>query len=151
MITLQVETVDECLVDIQPLIEDHWQEIGIHKDKMKLNPDYNAYYSLEKLGMLHIVTARESDELVGYFISIVQPHIHYKSNIQAMNDILFVDKRFRGRSLGIKLFLFAEKELKKIGVSFISIHSKTQQDLKPLVERLGYTHSENVYTKWIGV
>ncbi len=38
--------------DIRPLIQRHWEDIALNKDKIKLNPDWEAYQKLEQAGML---------------------------------------------------------------------------------------------------
>ena len=38
--------------DIRPLIQKHWEDIALNKDKIKLNPDWDAYHDLEQKGML---------------------------------------------------------------------------------------------------
>lgn len=147
----QVECFDDVIGEIKPLLEKHWQEIAMYKDRINLNPDYGKYKSMEDIGALHIVTVREdSNKLIGYFISMVIPNIHYKDNLFAVNDILYIDPSYRGKSVGIKMFKFAEQELRNLGVDVITLHSKTYMDLGKLVGRLGYEHVENNYAKYIG-
>ena len=62
--------------DIRPLIQKHWEDIALNKDKIKLNPDWDAYHTLEQAGVLKIFTAREGDKLVGYFVVVVQRNLH---------------------------------------------------------------------------
>ena len=69
--------------DIRPLIQKHWEDIALNKDKIKLNPDWDAYHDLEQKGMLKAFTAREGDKLVGYFVVVVQRNLHYKDHLFA--------------------------------------------------------------------
>ena len=150
MITYQVERFENVIEEMMPILELHWEEIAHHKDRIKLNPDYALYQSMQDAGILHIVTARDNNRLIGYFISVVSPNLHYSDHLYATNDILYIDKEHRGKMVGIKLFKFAEKELYNLGVDVIVLHSKVQADFKSLVERIGYTHVENQYSKYIG-
>lgn len=151
MATYQVERFEDVIEEMIPLLELHWEEIAHHKDKIKLNPDYALYQAMQDAGILHMVTARDDKrKLIGYFVSIVSPNLHYMDHIFATNDILYIDKEYRGKMVGIKLFKFAEEELKKLGVDVIVLHSKVHADFKVLVERIGYTHVENQYSKYIG-
>ena len=76
--------------DIRPLLERHWNDIAVNKDKIKLNPDWDAYHSLEQDGKLKIFTAREQGEQVGYFVVIVHRNLHYKDHLFASNDVIFL-------------------------------------------------------------
>jgi len=150
MITFQEEPLVDCLEEMKPLLSEHWDEIALHKDKIKLNPDYDKYLLLDSLGMLHVVTARDGDLLVGYFISFLQPHMHYKDHTFAMNDILYIHPEYRKGSAGYKLFKYAEKSLKEIGVHVLMIHAKVKNDFKPLMDKLGFNRVEYNYSKYIG-
>jgi len=150
MITYQEESAQDCLEEIKPLIEMHWEEIAVYKDKIKLNPDFDKYLLLDSMGMLHILTARDDDKLIGYFISFIQPNMHYKDSLFATNDILYIDPVYRKGSVGYKLFKKAEDSLKGIGVDVIIIHSKVNNDFKPLMDKLGYERIEYNYSKHVG-
>lgn len=150
MITYQEEKLKDCLWEMVPLFEKHYEEIALHKDKIDLNPDYESYLKAEELGTMHTVTARDDGELIGYFVSIVSPSMHYRDHLFAVNDVLFIDEKYRGRMAGVKLFKKAEGFLKELGVSVIYIHMKVYADFGVMLERLGYSHVENQYSKYIG-
>ena len=75
-IKYQQEFLHSVVEDIKPLLEEHWEEVALNKDKIKINPDWEAYFSLESQGKLDIFTARDEGVLVGYFVVFVYPHIH---------------------------------------------------------------------------
>ena len=136
--------------DIRPLIQKHWEDIALNKDKIKLNPDWDAYYVLEQAGVLKIFTAREDDKLVGYFVVIIQYNMHYKDHLFASNDIIFLHPDYRKGRTGIKLIQFAEKCLKEDGVSVLTINTKVHKPFDKLMEFLGFGLIERVYSKYIG-
>lgn len=150
MITYQEEELKDCLDEMKPLLEDHWKEIALNKEKVKLNPDYDKYLEADEKGLLHVLTARDNDKLIGYFISFVQMHIHYKDHLFAVNDILFIDKNYRKGSTGYKMFKKAEESLKEIGVDVLVIHSKVNNDFKPIMDKLNFERVEYIYSKFIG-
>jgi len=145
-----VETLGECLDEMKPLLEKHWEEIALHKDKIELNPDYDKYQEMEDAGTLHIVTARIGGRLVGYFISFIMLHPHYKDHSFAVNDILFVDMSYRRTTVGVGMFKYAENKLKEMGVSVIMVSMKTHAPFDQLCESLGYDNVERNYSKYIG-
>ena len=136
--------------DIKPLIEKHWEQIALNKDKIKLNPDWEAYQSLYMSGNLKIYTARDDGELVGYFIVGVSPNIHYKDHLFATCDIIYVKPDKRAGMTGFKLSKFAEARLKELGVSVININTKVHAPFDSLMERMSYNLIERLYSKYIG-
>ena len=136
--------------DIRPLIQKHWEDIALNKDKIKLNPDWDAYYVLEQAGVLKIFTAREGDLLVGYFVVIIQYNMHYKDHLFASNDIIFLHPDYRKGRTGIKLIQFAEKCLKEDGVSVLSINTKVHKPFDNLMQFLKFSLVERIYSKYIG-
>lgn len=146
-ITYQQEFLVTTEKDARPLLEKHWQEIAVNKEHIKLNPDWEAYADLEASGNLKIFTARDGSALVGYFVVFVRNHIHYKDHLFAHNDILFLSEPYRKGFTGIKLIKFAEECLKADGVSVLTINTKTHKPFDGVLQRLGFNHVENIYSK----
>jgi GNAT superfamily N-acetyltransferase len=147
VITYQQESLSTCKEDAIPLLEKHWEEIALNKDKIKLNPDWDAYADLEDAGILKIFTARDGGRLVGYFVTFVKAHIHYKDHLFAYNDILFLSPDKRKGFVGPKLMKFAEKCLKEDGVCVLVVNTKLHKPFDTLLKWLGYKHIENLYSK----
>lgn len=150
MIKYQQEFLDTCKKDCQELIRLHWEEIAVNKDKIKLNPDWDAYHALEQNQRLKIFTARSEEELVGYFVVITGSNLHYKDHVFAVNDILYLKKEYRKGRTGIKLIKFAEKYLRDDGVSVLNINTKVHKPFDVLMEYMGFGLVERVYSKYIG-
>jgi len=146
----QQEFLSGVYVEIQHLIKDHWQEIAVNREHIKLNPDWDAYETLEKKNKLKIFTARENNVLVGYFVVIIDFNIHYKDHLFAINDVLYLSKKHRKGFTGIKLVRFAENCLKADGVSVITVNSKAHRPFNKLLEYMRYNMIETVYQKYIG-
>lgn len=137
--------------EIKPLLNQHWKEIALNQDRVKLNPDWEAYADLESDGKLKIFTARtDGGALVGYFVVVVTRHIHYKDHLFASNDILFLSEEHRKGFTGIKLIRFAEKCLKEDGVSVLVVNTKVHRPFDKLLMFLGYSKIERIFSKFIG-
>lgn len=149
-VALQREFVVDVLDEIKPLLEKHYEEIAWRKDKIHLDPNYEAYSLLERRNMLFVFTARFAGELVGYAVWMVSQNLHYKSVKAAKNDIFYVEPTRRGAMIGKRLITFSEAELKKQGCNVISLHIKKSHNWQGLAEHLGYEHTELNMQKWIG-
>jgi GNAT superfamily N-acetyltransferase len=147
MITYQVEHFTNIYEEMKPLNAAHFEEIASFKDQFPLNPNYDQYLALDKAGVCHTVTCRNAGELIGYYISFVMPHMHYRDCIFAINDIVFIAKEYRGGSVGKRLIQFALNELTKMGVHRVCLHVKTSNDFGVLLERMGFSCTEKNYEK----
>jgi hypothetical protein len=148
-ITYQVEPLVGILEELKPILQAHWEEIALYKDKIPLDPDYDKYLELNESGAIRVVTARDGEKLIGYFISTIQPHLHYQQDIYAINDILYLDETYRGSDTALGLFMFAEEDLKALGVSVMIISMKVAKPFDALCEALGHTCVERTYSKYI--
>ena len=143
------EFLDDVIDEIKPLLVLHWAEIAVRQERIKLNPDWPKYEALEAQGALRIFTARELGQLVGYFVTIVGPGLHYKDHLFAENDVIFLKSSHRKGLTGVKLMKFAEACLRQDGVSVLQINTKTHQAFDPILKRLGFECFERNYSKWI--
>lgn len=134
------------LPEMEKLLPVHYDELCVTKD-FPLAPDYDQYRRVNDAGMLCCVTCRCDDELIGYIIFFLQPHIHYKTCMTAFEDVYYVSPEHRRGRVGIRLFQYAEKVLRNIGINRIILHTKIHLDNSRLFEYLGYKNSDKVYTK----
>jgi len=114
-----------------------------------LNPNWEAYNAFQEIGALYIYTVRDDKKLVGYAWYITMPSLHSKHDTYAAADTLYLDKDYRGKFLGIKLFKYAEADLKTHGINKIIYSLKTYDNWGSLLERLGYANTELTYQKRI--
>ena len=136
--------------DIQELLKLHWQEIALNKEKIKLNPDWDAYEELERRGALKISTSRKNGELIGYLDVLCSKNLHYKDHVFASNDVIYLHPDHRKGFTGIKLIKFAERCLKEDGVSVLAINTKVHRPFDKVLEFLGFNLTERLYSKYLG-
>lgn len=151
MITYSVEKIEDTLEELKPLLELHHKEGDLHQEFLKLNPAYDQYLKMEQMGMTHFVSARDTEgSLVGYFLSIIHPNLHYKDALYGVCDIVYVDKAYRKTKTGLDMFKFVEEKLKALGVSVLTVNMKTTIPFDSLCLGLGYEYDERMYSKYIG-
>lgn len=150
MITVMLESFEEHLPELLPLLPLHYEELALNKDKVPLDPQYGIYIERERRGELMFMVVRERGELIGYFIGFVAPGLHYQTCLTLIMDIFYVHPEHRGNSTGFKLFKAAEDEAKRRGVQRMFVGSKCHLDASWLFERLGYERCEVTYTHWLG-
>jgi GNAT superfamily N-acetyltransferase len=150
MLTAQVEDFVPFLEEVKPLLQGHWDELALNKDKVPLDPQYGQYLKYASEGVMLVVTLREAGTLVGYFIGMVAPGLHYKACLTYTMDIFYVKPECRGQNGGAMMAIFLEKELQRRGVHRMFVGTKCHKDASFLFEKLGYNKVEVYYSKWLG-
>ena len=133
--------------EIIPLLEMHYDEIALHKDVIKLDPDWSRYVAMEETGNCHVFTMRECGVLIGYGVFFTSQHIHYQKTKVAHNDILYLVPDCRRGLSAIKFIKFCEDEMKAIGVNKMTWHIKKANDWSAILHRQGYDTEEVVVGK----
>ncbi len=148
MITFAVEQWSQFKEEARDIFQIHWEEIALHKDSIKLEIDFDAFDGMDAQGMLHVVVARDAGKIVGYWLGIIKPHLHYVNSLTAYTDVFYVRQESR-RDVFLfqKMLVFVEKTLKSRGVQKLFIASKSHKDLSKIFDRMGMTRTETVYTK----
>lgn len=132
------------LSEIMPLAESNRGETGLHHNGLSV--DDGLYLELERNGALRVYTVRIAGVLVGYSVMFVREHPHYKPNLQATQDALYVDAHHRGR-LGVKLMRYVDEHLSHEGVGTVYRQSNVRRNIGSLLERMGYQPVETVYMR----
>ncbi|HTN66402.1 MAG TPA: GNAT family N-acetyltransferase [Burkholderiaceae bacterium] len=146
MIEFQTEPYAVMKTEIRPLLLRHWEEIALDKDSIPLDPDWDEYDRLAALGQLHILTARQDGDLIGYFVGIVRPHLHYRTSLTAFNDVLYIAPQHRRGRTALRFFTAIADGLRERGVQKLYINTKMHMDFGPLLEFLRYRKTETIYT-----
>lgn len=149
-VTYQEEAFDVVWPEVQPLLKMHWEEIAQDKATMPLDVAVEAYRQLDAEGGLSLVTVRVDEELVGYFVSFVRPHLHYQSTLCAYVDLYYVAPAYREGLFALELFKQAEACLRARGVQKVFAGTKTYKHVGALFRRLHWRETETLYTKWLG-
>lgn len=139
------------LIDAKSLVYKHWKELAVNQDTVFLEPDIEKYSILQENNILYNVVAYDDDVIIGYSVLLIQPHLHYMSTTYASVNIIYVDEKYRNKTIGARLLLETETLAKEKGANVILHHAKPHVPMiiKPL-EKLGYNLYEHVYGKYMG-
>jgi L-amino acid N-acyltransferase YncA len=150
LISIQVEPWQRCREQVMVWWPQHWAEVALDKASVPLDPDVAAYDEHARAGRLHVVTVREDGAVVGYHLTIVTPHLHYKSTLCGFVDIYWLRPECRRGMIGVNLFREVERSLKTRGVRKVYSGTKRHLDAGLLFEHLGWTEAERLFSKHIG-
>lgn len=143
-IVFKKESFKDTFEEALPLVCRHYEEIAHFKD-IPLEPDTTLYQQLEDSGLTRVFTVRKNNALIGYSLFFVRPNPHYKSSLQAVQDVIFIDKEHRG--IGRKFISWCDEQLRSESVQVVYHHVKTQHNFGPVLERNGYELIDLIYGK----
>lgn len=150
MISFNEERISEMRELLEPLLEEHYKEVAMYQDHIDLNPNWEAYEAMEEIGNTRMYAMWRDEELIGYNVFFVTPHMHYQDHEYAVNDVVYIHPDYRGTECTPEFFNYCEEMLQKEGISVISYHMKTFKPFQSLMEALEYDHAEHVYMKYVG-
>lgn len=130
-----------------PLLEKHYLEIAHFKD-IKFEPDYDQYRKIDEIGCLRTFTARdEESKLVGYAVFFVKSNLHYKSSLQAVQDVIYLERSKRGAGIGKDFVAWCDGQLKNDGCEVVYHHVKEKHNFGPMLESLGYQLVDLIFAR----
>lgn len=128
------------------LFEQHYQEVALDKNLLKLDANWDSYKIMESSGRLMAIGAFSGELLIGYSVNIVMQALHYAKLLFCQNDLLFVAREYRN-GVGRKLIQHTEKLARERGVHLMLWHAKQATTLDRLLPRLGYNVQDIIYSK----
>lgn len=132
-----------------PLIVKHFMENDPSNGRAPFDPDFDAYFAMERDGKLGVLTAR-NPEIIGINCFIITPGLFQKSTLVATHHLLLVDPKARGGSVAYKLIKKAEPDLRAYGVKMVYYNPASMTSIDPLLLRAKYAKIGGLFTKYIG-
>jgi hypothetical protein len=150
-LTFQSERWEDVAGDIMPWAELQWLEMSTDKDLFHIEMDWEKYAAWDADGKLLAFTVRDSGRLVGWHLSLVILHPHYRSVLHGLQDTYYVIPEYRSSpTIGLRLFLEMEDAARERGARKLIGSTKSYADKSPLFERTGWRKEGIIYTKVIG-
>jgi len=148
VVTFQQESLYEIIDEVDELLQLHYLELTLNRDKIKLEPMWERYSALEFAGAFVVYTARSNGRLIGYSAFFLNNHLHYADLKTAINDVLYIHPDFRVGRTGIGMIRFSERSLvKQLGSFKLVWHAKLSNELSSILERMGYSVEEVMLAK----
>lgn len=148
MITFQTEKLDEVKDDIIEIMQRHGEEFTYHKDKKgEVAPNWELGILIDSMDRLCICTARDDNELIGYFVFYLTPLAHYRNVLAAFEDTFYLLPEYRSKGIGYRFIKYSVQKMKDSGATMLKVTNKSKSDYKAMWERLGFEQEEIVYTQ----
>lgn len=147
MIEFQHELLNDALIaEVEPLLEDHYYELALNQERVKLNPKWREYGFLQSVGNFVLLTARDGKRLAGYNAFFVNTHMHYADLVVAVNDVFYLHPDYRRGATALRFLRFSEDYLKDRAHK-VAYHFKATNNFGPILQRIGYSAEEGVAAK----
>lgn len=115
MVTAEIHEADleAFLADpaLEGLLAAHYDELGQLKHLQKLQPMFDAWREAHAAGRL-VLLGVYAPHLIGYSVGFLSPLMHHAGTPVMQSDLLYLDWRYRERSIGRDL-LKATREVAK--------------------------------------
>jgi hypothetical protein len=124
--------------------------MGVHKDEISPDPDWQRMAALEAAGILKAWTARDGDtlDLVGYLAWYVMPHIDSRTVLTAECGAYYLAKDYRRGLNGLNMIGESIKRLQAMGVKRAVMHSRLGL-LDPIFRRLGFEPLDQTWDRML--
>lgn len=138
--------------EAERLLKAHWREVAHWKD-IPLEPDLATYSAAAEQGIIRVFTVRADSatisyvprgRLVGYALFFVKPNPHYKSSLQAVNDVIYLDPKARGIT-GVRFVKYIVDQLDEEGIEVSYFHLKVVKNHEKLMLSLGYEPIDQIW------
>lgn len=150
MITFAIEKFSDVYAEMFPLLEKHYDEISVHKERgFPLAPQVEVYKQREREGSLLMIIGRERGQIAAYLVAFVTPGLHYKTCLSCAVDIFFVTPDARGAMNGVKMLQFTKQVVEKRGVKRWTIGEKVAHPAARLFKRIGFQPVEVIHELWL--
>jgi GNAT superfamily N-acetyltransferase len=149
LLTTAIESLN--LDELKPILPIHYKELSEHlKHDIPLDPDYQKYLAAQQRGELLYVTLRQSGLLVGYFIGLFGPALHYRTCNSLILDIFYVTPEARGNKGGQTLLSAVKKEwIRRHGkVWTMGMKEEHRLFMEPLLKSFGFKPFETHVVLW---
>jgi GNAT superfamily N-acetyltransferase len=140
------EDYDAFRIEGKALIERHWNEVGSHRDILRLDVDHTRYVALQKAGVFHLLTARADGKLIGYFGVLITPHTRDRNALIGMDEFIYAAPDYRRDLVGWRMLKEGMKYLGEAGCHLIAFREKTRRRNGGYLKRLGFQPAELVST-----
>ncbi len=131
-----------------PLYEGLWHE---YRDEASysaatLEPDFAHYQALEDTGNFDITGVFDDDgRLIGFFTLILSKLPHFKQQLLASTETLFLSKQERKGSAGVRVIKAMRERAKELGASSLLIGTRADSRGEKLCEALGFIKQNVVW------
>lgn len=122
-------------VELQPLLEEHYEELATDKVRMKLAPRWEIYRAAYDTDTFFPLIARKSGQLVGYHGIFVHPHLHYRDLVVAESDVLWVRPDLRNGPLTGRLLLRSAELARQKGAQVFVWRTKPVRELEKVLAK----------------
>lgn len=134
-----LEALDEHNIhEIDAVVMSYYGKVGAHDELPPYDCDWNFYATLDKVGKLLLLTARNEDNVMcGFAMYCIYNHPHHKTILCADCDMIAVDAQHRSKGIGSHLLLMSIELLRKMEVKLVTNRFRVGYDTAPLFAKYG--------------
>lgn len=148
MIDIDIVDMNDYRDQIDDISINTYQEVDHRSGSIDFGLNWDLYLQLQELGMCYLVCATDhNDKVLGFVSMYITPSMHTKGVEQASIDTVYVSPEYRNQEIGEGLLEKCEELCLNKNVRNFSITLKKELAQSKFLDKMGYSHIENVYHK----
>lgn len=131
---------------VTDLIAENWAETGCD---WEIKPNWQMYGKLFESGYLISLAAFDGNEIVGYSLATVSPHLFNPDVKVCQSSALFVRPLHRNRLVSGRLIIETEREAKRRGANRVVWQTRANTLLAGMLRKRGYEDADVAMMKGV--
>lgn len=123
-LSFQLEPVASVWNELMVLAQAHWRGTSGFRRHEPFNPSFKRYQDCNAMGFFQLFTARDGEQLVGYFGMYLSPSMHSQL-LMATEDTFFIHPDYRKGTNAIRFIKHIEAQCREWGVHEILFSCET--------------------------
>jgi GNAT superfamily N-acetyltransferase len=136
----------ECQDQVAEMVAAHWDEVGFDWD---IKPNWEMYGKLFESGYLISLAAFDGNEIVGYSLATISPHLFNPDVKVCQSSALFVKPLHRNRLVSGRLIVETELEARRRGATRVIWQTRANTPLAGMLRKRGYQDADVAMMKGI--
>jgi hypothetical protein len=143
MIEYRRERLEKVQAEIETLLPRQWEETG--DEGLDCAPNWIMYQSIENLGGLVLIMAREDKRAIGYLAAFIHPHVNSMNSKVATISTYYVEERPMRANIMRHMIASALMLLGELGLRRITIETEYEHSAGRLLSLMGFHPSKVGY------
>lgn len=132
------------------IMHEHADDVWTENNPTKIELDVHSIMNLEDLDQMVSIVAEEDGKRIGVISGYICNHVHHRSEVFATTHLLYANKDLGKKRIRVIKGLIAAFEAlvrKKYNAGYCQIGLSARKDIRGLVEKLGYTHTDYILSR----
>lgn len=146
-VTYQKERFKDVMAELPELFVESYEEYEIDKDIIPFEVDLVRLLETEANGVLHLLTARDDEKLIGYVLIYITTTTHHRNTKMAATDSIHISNAVVNRGIILRRLIEESKKLARdFGAKKLYFRVKAGSSASKLLSAMRLMLDEETYS-----